>query len=157
MAERPDAMVNAIMDAIVYQIRTHAETNPHLWSRLPVSVKRYQGPSDLRGTFPLIVVGAEGPFDDLFSGTLNVHRAECGFRIGLYDEDTQDPEARAHDAAADIRRALAADEQLNEVLNSGSLDPRGYDWGIGTGETGAGAIEVILRYRANFEWTHDVT
>lgn len=157
MAERPDAIVNQIIDAIVDQIRTHAETNPHLWKRRPATVKRFTGMSDTRGQYPVILVRNEGPVDDVLQGTLNVHRAEAGFLIHAFDADVADPEAVAHDMAADIRRALAEDEQLGTVLQSGSLDPRGYEYGIESGETGQGSVEVVLRYRAHYEWSHDAT
>lgn len=157
MAERPAAMVNQVLDKIVLQIKTHVDTYPHLWARVPVIVKRHTGPSDTRGEFPTIVVRAESPVDDTFQGTLNVHRAETGFLVHWFDADVSDPEGAAHDAAADIRRALAADEQLGTVLQSGSLEPRGYEWGVQPGESGAGLIETVLRYRANYEWNHDTT
>lgn len=160
MAERPKAMPNRIADGMVEQIANHARDYQHLWAKVPAVIKRGVGASWDSDPRPAIYVSstAGGDLTEQLAGGLDWHRSNLALVVAMVSADADNPEGAIEDLAADVRRALMANRQLegidgvDPVLASGRLilGPCRRAADIDEGSTGlAVAFQDVI---AEYQW-----
>lgn len=157
MAARTPAMALQIEQAVANAIRTHAEMNPDQWAQVPAKVDYGPKASHTDAPRPLIVVHSDGS-RELATSNTGRHRADLSIMIFAFSESADDPSRGIHDLVADIKRAIANDETLaaeGSVLQSGYLRLESHEVYVDIEDGGAGFGTAVLRYMANYQWTHD--
>ena len=164
MSGRPPCAVNELANLVVDQIRSHAEQHPELWHQVPATLERGVRASQFNAARPLVVIHVDSVEDPDGEGIApqSIHRSTAVMMIACAVDQASDPEGQAHEIAADVRRALAANEAMvnragDALVNATWLWPRGYSVVVGIDDAGAGEAVAMMEYRLEFDWTHAAT
>lgn len=159
MAVRPEAMANRIADGIVEQIRNHANTSPHLWKKVPETLKRGLNAKDEDGPMPLVVVSSNGTTVEQATRDNEYNRSHKSLTVLMMTRDTSDAEGAIEDLLADVWRAIAANRQLTDiddpttpVLVSGRIIlGNSESWALGDGAgTGMATLDLTVEFSRNY-------
>lgn len=155
---RPTPHPIRILDGFVTRITSHKASAAADWFLVPTTVKRTVGESDIDLPRPFVLVraGERTPLDGA-PMPQEGYWSDLDVLVGGFGQDADDPEAAAHQLAADIERAILTDFDFAitgaAILNGGYIDPAGYTTIHELGEGGAGRFEVIVNFKAHHRWT----
>lgn len=152
MAQREEAMVNKLRDALIREVEKIGNGGEAEWLTTPATVGRLSRASAVHVEFPAIFVSASRvrEREKLAAG---LHNGEAEFTFWLAAKNNDDPDGEMHRLAADLAKCLTEAEATLESFATSGLDFVEYTFDSEASER-LGATVGRSVWKLAFKWSH---